>query len=69
MIEIPAINPISCTALRTCLAIMGFSPKNIRAARAILKPRAQHATAALLLVKKPLNQSLQVCFALRQAHF
>jgi len=29
MIEIHAINPIDCTALEMCLAIMVFSPKNI----------------------------------------
>src|SRR5580704_9284017 len=28
MIEIPAVNPTSCTALKSCLAIMVFSPLN-----------------------------------------
>jgi hypothetical protein len=36
MIEMPAINPTSYTALTRCLAIMVFSPKDIRAVRAIL---------------------------------
>jgi hypothetical protein len=42
MIESPAINPISCTDLRTCLEIMVFSPKNVRAVRPILNSGAQH---------------------------
>ncbi len=33
-----------------------------------LELRCQHVAAALLLVKKPLNQSFQSRFALRKAH-
>ena len=37
--------------------------------RTILKSRSKHVAAALLLVKKPLNQLFQSRFASRQAHF
>src|ERR1700722_5265559 len=37
--------------------------------RTILESGSKHVSAALLLVKKPLNQLFQSRFALRQAHF
>jgi hypothetical protein len=37
--------------------------------RVPLSPRVKTRCSALLLVKKPLDQYFQSCFALRQAHF
>src|ERR1700733_13477486 len=69
MIDIPANKPISCMALKMCLAIMVFLPKKHCAALPILSSEALHVAAALLLVKKPLNQLFQSRSAFRQAHF
>src|ERR1700761_6658194 len=54
MIDIPANKPITCMALKMCLAIMVLSPKSI-----VLRLRSshqKHVAVALQLVKKPLNQ-------------
>jgi hypothetical protein len=46
-----------------CLAVMVFSPMNIRASRTIFK-----SEALLPPVRQPINQSFQSGFASRHAH-
>ena len=71
MIEIPAINPMSCMALKLCLAIMvlSFPQKEQSAVPPILHSDAWPFAVVPLLVEKPFNQSFQSRFAFRQAHF
>ena len=66
-----ALSLLYCTALVALAhfpfyARLSLGPRHLSP---ILKSEAQHVAAALLLVKKPLNQSLQSRFALCQAYF